>query len=30
LGFIPLSNIKAKPLYIYWAKDKSRIGKKLR
>jgi signal peptidase I len=29
-GFIPLSNIKAKPLYIYWAKDKSRIGKKLR
>jgi len=29
-GSIPLGNIKAKPLYIYWAKDKSRIGKKLR
>ncbi len=29
-GPIPLGNIKAKPLYIYWAKDKSRIGKKLR
>jgi len=28
-GSIPLSNIKGKPLYIYWAKDKSRIGKKL-
>lgn len=28
-GSIPLLNIKAKPLYIYWAKDKSRIGKKL-
>jgi signal peptidase I len=29
-GSIPLRNIKAKPLYIYWAKDKSRIGKKLK
>jgi signal peptidase I len=29
-GSIPLGNIKGKPLYIYWAKDKSRIGKKLR
>jgi len=28
-GSIPLANIKGKPLYIYWAKDKSRIGKKL-
>jgi signal peptidase I len=28
-GPIPLGNIKAKPLYIYWAKDRSRIGKKL-
>lgn len=28
-GAIPLGNIKGKPLYIYWAKDKSRIGKKL-
>jgi signal peptidase I len=29
-GSIPLSSIKGKPLYIYWAKDKSRIGKKLK
>jgi signal peptidase I len=29
-GSIPLRSIKGKPLYIYWAKDKSRIGKKLR
>jgi len=29
-GSLPLRNVKAKPLYIYWAKDKSRIGKKLR
>lgn len=28
-GFIPLHNIKAKPLYIYWAKNKNRIGKKI-
>jgi len=28
-GSIPLRNMKGKPLYIYWAKDKSRIGKKL-
>jgi len=28
-GPIPLGEIKAKPLYIYWAKDKGRIGKKL-
>jgi signal peptidase I len=29
-GSIPLGIVKGKPLYIYWAKDKSRIGKKLR
>jgi signal peptidase I len=29
-GSIPISNIKAKPLYIYWAKDKNRIGKKIK
>ncbi len=23
----PVKNIKGKPLYIYWAKDKKRIGK---
>jgi signal peptidase I len=28
-GPIPLGNIKGKPFYIYWAKDKSRIGKKV-
>lgn len=28
-GFLPLKNIKGKPLYIYWAKDKSRIGMKI-
>lgn len=25
-GFVPIENVIAKPLYIYWAKDKSRIG----
>jgi signal peptidase I len=29
-GPLPLGNIKGKPLYVYWAKDKSRIGKKLK
>ena len=29
-GFLPLLNIKSKPLYIYWAKDKNRIGKKIK
>lgn len=29
-GPLPLSSIKGKPLYVYWAKDKSRIGKKLK
>jgi signal peptidase I len=28
-GSIPISEIKGKPLYIYWAKDKNRIGKKI-
>ena len=28
-GFFPLRNIKGKPLYIYWAKDKNRIGIKI-
>jgi len=28
-GFLPLCNIKGKPLYIYWAKDKNRIGIKI-
>lgn len=28
-GFLPMSNIKGRPLYIYWAKDKKRIGKKI-
>ncbi len=26
-GFVPVKNIIAKPLYIYWSKDKKRIGK---
>lgn len=29
-GFLPLHNLKGKPLYIYWAKDKSRIGKMIK
>jgi len=29
-GFLPLHNVKGKPLYVYWAKDKNRIGKKIR
>ncbi len=29
-GSLPLHNIKGKPLYIYWAKDKSRIGMKIK
>ena len=28
-GFLPIKNIKGKPLYIYWAKNKKRIGKKI-
>lgn len=28
-GCLPLDNIKGKPLYVYWAKDKSRIGLKI-
>ena len=28
-GFLPTSNLKGKPLYIYWAKDKKRIGIKI-
>ena len=26
-GFVPFESVIAKPLYIYWARDKSRIGK---
>jgi signal peptidase I len=26
-GFVPFSDLKGKALYIYWAKDKGRIGK---
>ena len=26
-GFVPKENVIAKPLYIYWSKDKTRIGK---
>ena len=29
-GFIDINQIQGKPIYIYWAKDKSRIGKKLK
>jgi len=29
-GSLPLRNIKGQPLYIYWAKDKNRIGKKIK
>jgi signal peptidase I len=29
-GFVPEENIISKPLYIYWAKDKSRIGMDLK
>ena len=29
-GFLPLANIKGKPLYIYWAKDITRIGMKIK
>jgi signal peptidase I len=28
-GFLPIKNIKGKPLYIYWAKNKKRIGIKI-
>lgn len=28
-GSVPMSSIKGKPVYIYWAKDKKRIGKKV-
>ena len=26
-GFVPLNLVLAKPLYVYWSPDKSRIGK---
>lgn len=26
-GFLPIKNIKGTPLYIYWSKDKKRIGR---
>lgn len=29
-GNVPLANIKGKPLYVYWAKDKKRIGLRLK
>ena len=29
-GFLPLSHIKGKSLYVYWSKDKSRIGLKIK
>lgn len=29
-GFLPLLNVKGKPLYVYFAKDKSRIAKKIK
>lgn len=29
-GFVPSSDLKGKALYIYWAKDKGRIGKELK
>jgi len=28
-GSVPMSSLKGKPLYIYWAKDKKRIGEKV-
>lgn len=28
-GFIDFNQIRGKPIYVYWSKDKSRIGKKL-
>jgi len=28
-GFVDINQVKGKPIYIYWANDKSRIGKKL-
>ncbi|NIM90134.1 MAG: signal peptidase I [Candidatus Aminicenantes bacterium] len=28
-GSVPLLNIKGKPLYLYWAKDKKRIGTRI-
>jgi len=28
-GSVPIGSIKGKPLYIYWAKDKKRVGKKV-
>jgi len=30
LGFVELTKIKGKALYIYWAKDKSRIGMRIK
>lgn len=29
-GFINVEKVKGKALYLYWAKDKSRIGMQLR
>ena len=29
-GFVDINQIRGKPIYVYWAKDKSRIGKKLK
>jgi len=29
-GFLPLLNAKGKSLYVYWSKDKNRIGKKIK
>lgn len=28
-GYVPLGNVKGKPLYIYWSPDHSRIGQSL-
>jgi signal peptidase I len=28
-GFVPISNLKGRPLYVYWATDRSRIGTSL-
>ena len=28
-GFVDMNQVQGKPIYLYWAKDKSRIGKRL-
>ena len=28
-GMVPVENVVAKPLYVYWASDKTRIGKRI-